>query len=139
MVSSSSSTPLTDFFNSFWAAVDGRALSSLERSTTAAAFLSSLLECLVFFVKRIWNDTVDHTALFLGIQMQGVAQVDKERELRVLVGEQFRRIWEGLTSKRLRADHSAAGTLVAQNLVSLRHIDGGRHFFNVPGAGPLTM
>ncbi|KAJ7584094.1 hypothetical protein C8J56DRAFT_1005201 [Mycena floridula] len=45
--------PLSHFFTSFWAAIDGRALSSLQRAATTSAFLSSLLECMVFLVRRI--------------------------------------------------------------------------------------
>ncbi|KAH8103213.1 hypothetical protein DFH11DRAFT_1772348 [Phellopilus nigrolimitatus] len=41
-----------DFLASFWAALDGRAFSSLERATSSAAFLSALLECLVLLSKR---------------------------------------------------------------------------------------
>jgi hypothetical protein len=125
MASSSSSTPLVDLLASFWAAIDGRALSALERNTTAAVFLSSLLECIVFLVKRVRNDPPSHMVLFGSSQLQGVVALDWEKELRALVSDQFGRIWEGLSSRRLRAEHPAAGRLVAQTLVSLCRIEGG--------------
>ncbi|KAF5370318.1 hypothetical protein D9758_006910 [Tetrapyrgos nigripes] len=57
------SNPLMDLFTSFWAAIDGRALSSLQRSAASSAFLSSLLECMVFLIRRVWRDLFSSTSV----------------------------------------------------------------------------
>ncbi|KAI0316069.1 hypothetical protein OF83DRAFT_1284410 [Amylostereum chailletii] len=52
------SHPITAFFASFWAAIDGRALSSLERVAASSAFLSSLLECITFIMPMPISDVM---------------------------------------------------------------------------------
>jgi hypothetical protein len=50
---------LTHLFDTFWNVLDTRVLSGLPThcSPTSAVFLSVLLECLVFLVKRAsWRD-----------------------------------------------------------------------------------
>ncbi|KAI0711424.1 hypothetical protein C8Q76DRAFT_677774 [Earliella scabrosa] len=66
IISSSSSHPLEDLFTSFWAAVDARVLNSLDRVAASAAFLSSLLECLVLIIRRLSAAPHDEAELSSG-------------------------------------------------------------------------
>lgn len=128
IASSSPSSPLTDFFVSFWAAIDGSALSSLDRAATSAAFLSSLLECLVFLIKRIRTNTRDTAVLLLGTQPEGADFIDGDSRVSMLVSELFRRVWEEIVSRRLRVEEAVAGKLLAQTFVSLEQIGSGTSF-----------
>ncbi|TDL24483.1 hypothetical protein BD410DRAFT_785971 [Rickenella mellea] len=103
------------FFDSFWASLDGRALSALERGTTAAAFLGSLLECLVFLVKRSVTSSKD-AQLGDGVEEQSA-------EIRKIIHQQIVRTWEELASRRLRLDGGVAGNVVAKTLLSLDAIN----------------
>ncbi|KAI0263034.1 hypothetical protein BC834DRAFT_828029 [Gloeopeniophorella convolvens] len=100
--------PAAPFFASFWAAVDGRALSALERAAKSAAFLSALLECTAFVVRRVRAD---------GARDAGVESA--------LVRAQYARVWEECAARRLRVEEGAAGELVAKSLARLSEIDEG--------------
>lgn len=116
--------PLDDFFTSFWAAIDGRALSSLERKVPSASFLSSLLECLVFFLRRLSSGSQDHGALSGSVSDGLVPNNTRLRNLAdVLVKSQFTRIWEELKTRRLRTDEKDAGKLIANSLLSLHRMN----------------
>jgi hypothetical protein len=105
----------------FWAALDSRALTSLHRVAASAAFLSSLLECIIFLIKRMRNDdarssetdTSDSQGTSVSVQNNAVS----------LVKEQFARIWEALTSKKLKVEERAAARLLAQTLEGLYAVD----------------
>ena len=103
---------LHDLFASFWAAIDGRALSSLDRSTTAAAFLSSLLECTVFLIRRLLGDAAAPTP-------------NAHADAKSIAEEQVRRVWVEQLTNRLRLEESIFGTLLSQYLRSLESIDRG--------------
>ncbi|KAG1729725.1 hypothetical protein EDB19DRAFT_1641737 [Suillus lakei] len=122
--SSRTGMPLEDFFTSFWAAIDGRALSSLERKVPSASFLSSLLECLVFFLRRLLSGSQDHAALSGsvsdGVEPNSSHPQDVADEL---VRSQFTRIWEELKARRLRTDENDAGKLIAGSLLSLHRVN----------------
>ncbi|CAA7268465.1 unnamed protein product [Cyclocybe aegerita] len=100
---STSSPPLEQFFASFWAAIDARALSSLHRIAASAAFLGSLLECMVFLVRRLRNNDEPAHA----------------KAAETVVREQIARVWEELSSKRLKMEERAAARMLAQTLESL--------------------
>ncbi|KAF8500410.1 hypothetical protein F5888DRAFT_1682008 [Russula emetica] len=114
LLHSDSGVPASPFFSSFWAAVDGRALSALDRTAASAAFLSSLLECTVFMVRRVRNAREKAGNSGYG--------EDAEKEL---VRVQYSRVWEECTSRRLRVEEKVAGELVAKSLVRLNEIDAG--------------
>ncbi|KAF8875235.1 hypothetical protein BD779DRAFT_1613454 [Infundibulicybe gibba] len=94
-------SPLHYFLTSFWAAIDGRALSSLHRSAASAAFLSSLLE----------SPPGSWTAESANEQARKVVQ------------EQFEKVWEEVEHRNLRAEERAAGTILARTLASLIDMD----------------
>ena len=94
----------TDFITSFWAALDGRAFTSVasERAAGSCAFLSSLLECIVLLVKRSRAFSEESSD---SVKRQGVE---------TFVGQQFTRIWEELVKDRLRVQSNAAGKELAR-------------------------
>jgi hypothetical protein len=114
LLHSDSGVPASPFFSSFWAAVDGRALSALDRTAASAAFLSSLLECTAFMVRRVRNAREKAGNSGYG--------EDAEKEL---VRAQYSKVWEECTSRRLRVEEKVAGELVAKSLVRLNEIDEG--------------
>jgi E3 ubiquitin-protein ligase listerin len=112
---SDSDIPASPFFSSFWAAIDGRAFSALDRTSKSAAFLVALLECLVFIVRRVRS------------AREEVDSVYHEDAEKVLVCEQYTRVWEACTSRRLRVEDGVAGELIAKSLSRLNAIDEGIH------------
>lgn len=121
--SSRTGMPLDDFFTSFWAAIDGHALSSLERKVPSASFLSSLLECLVFFLRRLLSGSQDHGALSGSVSDDPVPNNTHLQDVAdKLVRSQFTRIWEELKARRLRTDENDAGKLIASSLLSLHRM-----------------
>ncbi|OCH91295.1 hypothetical protein OBBRIDRAFT_887096 [Obba rivulosa] len=125
IIASSSSTPIADILASFWAAVDGRALSSLDRTAASAAFLSSLSECLVFLIRRILKSTPVDTALLMSGSPAGrAAEASAPSEFSAkLLEEQVMRVWEELSSGRLKVDGKVAGVNLAQFFKSLLQLD----------------
>lgn len=118
--------PLNDFFTSFWAAIDGRALSSLKRKVPSASFLSSLLECLAFFLRRLLSGSPDHKVL--SGPFSGGAEPSSTHLQEVadeLIRSQFTRIWEELKTRHLRTDENDAGKLIASSLLSLHRMNVG--------------
>ena len=111
---SDSGVPAGPFFSSFWAAVDGRALSALDRTAASAAFLGSLLECTAFVVRRVRNAR----------EKAGNSGYSEDAE-KELVRTQYSRVWEECTSRKLRVEEKVAGELVAKSLVRLNEIDEG--------------
>lgn len=103
-------------FTSFWAALDGRALSSLERTSASAAFISSLLECVAFIIRRLRSDAQNGSRL-LG---EGV---DAQAAVHRLVRDQYTRLMEELGSGRLKADPRVSGVAIARGLTALAQID----------------
>ncbi|KAG2132698.1 uncharacterized protein EDB93DRAFT_1323055 [Suillus bovinus] len=122
--SSRTGMPLDDFFTSFWAAIDGHALNSLERKVPSAAFLSSLLECLVFFSRRLLGGSHDHRVLS-GSFSDGLAPNNTRSQDAAdeLVKSQFTRIWQELKARRLRTDENDVGKLIASSLLSLHRLN----------------
>lgn len=134
------STPLTHLFNAFWKVLDTRVLSGLptHRSATSAAFLSALLECLVFLVKRVRGGK-GHAVLVLRpdvVEEGRRGEVQKEEPgmkpavhdgVRNLVQEQMGKVWNALAASSktvgLRVEQRAAARLVGQTLVALYEVD----------------
>lgn len=119
--------PLDDFFTSFWAAIDGRALSSLERKVPSASFLSSLLECLVFFLRRLSSGSQDHEVLSGSVSDDLMPNSPLQDVADVLVRSQFTRIWQELKARRLRTDDRDVGKLIASSLLSLHRMNIGEY------------
>ncbi|KAG6811117.1 hypothetical protein H0H92_008917 [Tricholoma furcatifolium] len=118
LASSSSEPPIDGLFNSFWKVLDSRALSSLQRSATSAAFLSSLFECLVFIVKRIRNDAQHDDQA--PAALLGSGNVDDLTE--TLVSNHLAKAWSHLADGTLKVEQRAAARLVSQTLLSLQEI-----------------
>ncbi|KAI0056618.1 hypothetical protein BV25DRAFT_1995499 [Artomyces pyxidatus] len=117
--SSSAPYPTSSFFQSFWAAIDGHALSSLTRSAASAAFLASLLECTTFIIRRLRNGThADGQAS----PLLGEGE-DADKAASALLEEQYKKVWDELVSKRLRVEDVTAGESVAKNLLVLSTIE----------------
>ncbi|THV07136.1 hypothetical protein K435DRAFT_710473 [Dendrothele bispora CBS 962.96] len=149
--SSSTTTPLSDLFTSFWAAIDGRALSltgSLphQRLAAANAFLSSVLECMVFLVRRVWkelesssNEDQEHNneersagkgkhaeLLLPASEADGSEGPDAyKNRLRSFVSTQIGRVWEELSSEKrsLKVEDRVAAELLERTLVDLVELD----------------
>ncbi|KAG7441328.1 uncharacterized protein BT62DRAFT_937246 [Guyanagaster necrorhizus] len=110
--STSSSSPLADFFTSFWAAIDGRALRGLNRTKASGAFLESLYECMVFLLRRVHRDA-GHASLLLGT----------ETKMDELVGDQVVRTFKALEDRTLKVEEEKLCDTVSETLVSLEAID----------------
>lgn len=127
MASLGTKTPLDDLFTSLWAALDGRALSSLHRAITSAAFLSALLECTGFMTRRLILDgskvNEETSAPENALTSDGISGV--KQEARKLTQTQYGKAWEELKSGRLKVEERAGARLIAQNLESLQKIDSG--------------
>ena len=98
-------------FTSFWSAVDSQALSSLHRTAASSAFLSSLLECLVFLLRRIYKSGE------VSQYFPNAASAD------VLVKEQFSRVWSELSTQRLSVEERTVARLIGQTLEALAELD----------------
>ncbi|KAI9444100.1 hypothetical protein H4582DRAFT_1919312 [Lactarius indigo] len=114
LLHSDSDTPASPFFSSFWAAIDGRALSALDRAAKSAAFLKALLECTTFVARRVGGSR-DSTG----------DNVYDDDAAKALVRAQYARVLEESTSRRLRIEEGVAGELIAMSMVTLNEIDPG--------------
>lgn len=110
-------TPVDTLFSSFWAAVDGRALSGLDRLAASAAFLSSLFECMIFVIRRLNSEQ--------GKPLLVEGQEDGRQAARELVKEQTKRCWEEISSERLKLDQSDAASALTKTFTMLQQIDEG--------------
>jgi E3 ubiquitin-protein ligase listerin len=104
-------------FESFWAAIDGNALSGLDRTAASAAFLSSLLECVVFMIRRLLGD---HGKLLLSDD-----QTDTSEAAQELVKEQVKLAWEALSTGRLKLEPDVAAAALSKTLIELQAINDG--------------
>ncbi|KAI0698055.1 hypothetical protein C8T65DRAFT_661197 [Cerioporus squamosus] len=121
IISASSCQPLEDIFTSFWAAVDARVLNSLDRIAASTAFLSSLLECLVFLVRRVlFAPQEEAVSLLWGNSNDHPLNVDSA--IQAVVREQTKRMWEELSSGRLKVEGRDAGAELAQTLANLHKL-----------------
>ncbi|KAM6492444.1 hypothetical protein JOM56_012168 [Amanita muscaria] len=109
--------PFSAFFTSMWTALDVSSSGLLQHSTSSA-FLSSLVECVAFFVKRLRIekrivDPMLNTAPF-GNNSEMVAKI--------IIEEQTKKIWDSLRQGRLVADAKVSTTLLSSFLTSLYNI-----------------
>ncbi|KAJ2912917.1 hypothetical protein MD484_g7503, partial [Candolleomyces efflorescens] len=124
VIATSSTTPIDDLFTSFWAALDGRALSSLNRAVSSAAFLSSLLECMVLIIKRLRSPST--TPEVLSKLSNADTNVDSDAFAEKLVEEQVGRIWrEVVVEGRLKVEEKAVAGCLVKNISALGEVDNG--------------
>ncbi|KAH9932237.1 uncharacterized protein B0H18DRAFT_1083328 [Fomitopsis serialis] len=122
----SSNTPLDDFFTSFWSAVDGRALSGLDKTATSAAFFSAVLECLTFLVRRLLHCPLEDAQLLIHGSSTEVAddtEADRQQAARKLVANQFATALEALNERRLRIEPATAAGLMVKSLTGLYQLN----------------
>ena len=93
-------------------------LNSLDRVAASAAFISSLLECLVFIIRRLFAAPHDE-AVSLVQGKAGESAVDVAESAKALLQEQVKRTWEELSSGQLKVRGKQAGTELAKTLMSL--------------------
>ncbi|KAI0824805.1 hypothetical protein BC628DRAFT_1321461 [Trametes gibbosa] len=117
----SSPYPLEELFMSFWAAVDARVLNSLDRIAASAAFLSSVLESLVFFARRLSNVSKDVAETLL-VDRNETQQSDVDARLKTFLGDQMVRAWEEVSSGRLKVRGTDAGDALARTFTSLHRV-----------------
>ena len=91
-------------------------MSSLDRFASGASFLSSLLECIVFLVKR------KLAAASSGGDEEASSSHD---DVKMLLSEQLERTWNEISTGKLRVENVAAGKAIARTLGNLEHIDTG--------------
>ncbi|KAH9941137.1 uncharacterized protein BXZ73DRAFT_75106 [Epithele typhae] len=120
IIALSSEHPLEVLFASFWSAVDARVLNSLDRVAASAAFLSSLLECLVFVTRRIINSQEDEAVSL--IRSQSDQQVLREEAVNSFVREQIKHFWEDFTSGTLKVSAKKAGTELGKTFITLHKL-----------------
>ena len=96
IIAASSVQPLEDIFTSFWAAVDARVLNSLDRVAASTTFLSSLLECLVFLVRRVLIASPEEALSLLHGNLADTA-ANVESAVKSILQEQTKRTWEELS------------------------------------------
>ncbi|KAL0570451.1 hypothetical protein V5O48_011508 [Marasmius crinis-equi] len=115
ILTSTPSHSLDDFFEAFWAAVDGRALSSLQRAAASEGFLSALLECLVFLVRRNQRASLFPEAS------------NAEEAVKGLIRGQLERVWAELVkgTSGLKVEGRVAGGLLCRTFGELEKIDEG--------------
>lgn len=126
IIAASSPTPLDDLFTSFWAALDGRALSSLDRQASSAALLSSLLECMILILKRLGSATLDGDVRAKLINGEGTVE---EFSMRV-VKEQLGRMWKEVVDGKLRVAEEEAAKSIVKTVDGLKDIGLGASFLH---------
>jgi hypothetical protein len=120
-------------FASFWAAFDGRALSTSlekERRDSVLAFLSALLECVVFYARRLWRGpgfsaeplNREHST---SVDDQGTLASDSQDISLLLVREQWSRIWDVWTKAQFMLPGELFGVTLGQSLLRLYSIHEG--------------
>ncbi|KAG8876133.1 hypothetical protein FRB98_007445 [Tulasnella sp. 332] len=115
---------LDRLFISLWAAVDGRALGSLERPQNSAAFLSSLLECLILILNRLAKSPPSQplgTAPSSAIGNNSNPSHPGLAEAIVL--QQLEEVCSSLITGRLRTKPESAGEELAKALIRLEGFD----------------
>lgn len=101
-------TALEELFEAFWAAVDGHALTVLERgSTPIMAFITSLLETLVVLLRNLPAPSQDVMSNDIATNVS-VAQIG--------------RIWEYFLSSKLSPYPEEFGSVMGKNLGRLQGI-----------------
>lgn len=81
---------------------------------------------MVFLVRRLRNDTQDHAVLLSGTEISDAGGLNGSQSANWLVGDQFGKVWDELVANRLKVQPGIAAKLMAQTLVSLEKLDGGK-------------
>ncbi|KAG8972232.1 hypothetical protein FRB90_010275, partial [Tulasnella sp. 427] len=100
---------------SIWAAVDGRAFSTIDKAVTSTSFLAALFECTAYLVGRIQKA---HQAS----ESESTEISDSAQDL---ARQQTAEAWDALESSRLVLKEEEAGSKLAQFLLRLEkvHVD----------------
>lgn len=93
-------------------------LNSLDRVAASAAFLSSVLESLNFFVRRLLNAPKEVVASLLRGDDEAQA-ADVDALLTAFLRDQIVRAWEEVSSGRLKVRGKDAGNCLAMTFASL--------------------
>ncbi|EJF63887.1 hypothetical protein DICSQDRAFT_145362 [Dichomitus squalens LYAD-421 SS1] len=119
IVSPSSERPLEDLFVSFWAAVDARVLNSLDRVAASTAFFASVLESLVFVVRRVVSAPADEAISLIHGTAAESQSPNVDAAVKTLIQDQIKRAWQELSSGRLKVKGASAGTELAKTFAAL--------------------
>ncbi|KAJ8701214.1 hypothetical protein PTI98_000027 [Pleurotus ostreatus] len=146
IMASSSPSPLGAVIAAFWGAVESRALSGMQRGAAlaaGAAFLESLLECVVFLGKRVHGEGKEgERTLLLGTTASTSTATNTsastphepipdpiteggEARLSTLIAAQFVRSLHEIAAGNLKVDPRRAGAVLARGFGRLRGIDEG--------------
>ena len=99
-------------------------LNSLDRVAASTAFLSSLLECLVFVARRVINSPLnDAASMIRGTSWEEAVDIDKA--VTNFLQEQVKQVWDELSSGRLKVPGKSAGQELAKALSSLYKLRSG--------------
>lgn len=108
---------LAVFFASLWAAVDGGALSTLEKASSSAAFLSAALECVMFLVSQVQRGATNSNEAESKAEVSTSEPVDEQTMS--LVREQTSEVWSALEQGRLAVKDEDAGVELARFVMRL--------------------
>ncbi|KAG8972288.1 hypothetical protein FRB90_010262, partial [Tulasnella sp. 427] len=103
---------LDNLYASIWAAVDGRAFSTIDKAVTSNSFLASLFECTAYLVGRIQKT---HQAS----ESESTTTSDLAQDL---ARQQTAEAWDALESSRLVLKEEEAGSKLAQFLLRLEKV-----------------
>jgi E3 ubiquitin-protein ligase listerin len=115
---SSSFSGVDDFFTAFWEALDSRALSSLKREATAAAFTASLLESMAFVVRRL-----------VTLPLAGdepLSEGDIASKASGIVDAQIRKTWQEAVDGNLKVPDSYLAKAFNKALAYLQRVKSGK-------------
>ena len=121
-------------FASFWAAFDGRSLlTSLEkeRRDGLLAFLGALLECIIFYARKLWRGPVSSaelpdSSLSTTVDLhETTPALDSGNPALSLVREHWSRIWDVWTKAQLKLPGESFGAALGKFLLKLCTIDEG--------------
>ena len=100
-------------------------LNSLDRVAASTAFLASVLESLVFVVRRVISAPEDEAAsLIRGKAIEEHPNIDAA--VKALIQDQVKRAWEELSSGRLKVEGETAGAELAKTFAALYRLRPGK-------------
>ena len=101
-------------------------LNSLDRIAASTAFLASVLESLVFVVRRVISAPEDESAsLIRGKAVEEHPNIDAAAK--ALIQDQVKRAWEELSSGRLKVEGEIAGAELAKTFAALHRLRPGKY------------
>jgi hypothetical protein len=112
-----------DFFSAYWAAVDGHAITLLEKGTAPyMSFSASFLECLALVITRMYN--VERERLSAA-QDQAPSGSTSNSEPSLLA-QQIGLFWKGCLKNTLSVRAEELGLLFNKLLSRLQNVDEGK-------------